>query len=401
MKRKIIYVIQALLVVPLLLSSCSGDEKNNNYDGMNQIYLTVTGEDTQLEEGTMASLTIEVNLTNAIQKKLTLNFAVLDDEKGVLRIENNPVTIEAGKTKGQFTVLSNRKNILMADTYFRIGISELPEGMKLNQELLIRVKPNPASAELTKEQKKLIAAYQTKYGIDLMKWIGVISCHTKIMSPASERSINFAQAFTREVDGQTVITLSEKATEDQPVLKMTENPLGLTNYMGWVLQQETVFNDEFWFAPNASPAYKAITELLGWNKQNPGIFTMMLDDIKLKKISDGKAYLDFIKTKITGGGDNTATIPFLYSFSPWEKQKQLIAEGNQLAKELEHADGTSDPNYYLMTYSVEKDDIEDNINFILPEGKIDFKNEKMTFQFSMSHSLADGYTRIYVTYEKK
>ncbi len=273
--------------------------------------------------------------------------------------------------------------------------------MKLERELSVRVKPDAVFMGLDERQKKLIASYKSKFGIDLTDWMGVVTCRTKVMSPASERSISFAQAFTKEYDEKTIITLSEKATEDMPVLKMETNPFGLNEYMGWVLQRETVFNDEYWFVPEAGPNYKAITELLDWNKQNPGVFTMKLDNIKLFDISDGKADLFFFGIKLTGGGDETETVPFEYCFTPWEKQKKLIAEGNETAKELEAVDGTADPAYYLMTYSVMRDEIKDKINFVKPEGRMDFKNKKMTFRFSFSHSLADGYTRIYTTYEKK
>ncbi len=391
-----------ILFMSLLVLSCASDEANNEYEGVNRVYLTIIGEKLRLEEEKDTPLTIEVEMTNALKEDLELTFAVLNDEKGVIRLENNPVTIQTGETKGRFTVRSNCKGILTQDAHFRIGFQQLPAGMQLDQELLLLVEPDPAFAELNEAQKTLIASYKAKYGIDLMQWMGLISCHTKVMSPVSERSINFAKAFTKEFDGQTVITLSEKATEEQPVLKMTNNPLGLNPYMEWVLQRETVFNDEYWFAPGSSPAYAAITELLKWNKQNPGIFSMTLDDIRLIDISEETASFEVLGTKKSWSGDDVPTIPFVYSFSPWEKQKQLIAEGNLVAKELKWADGTSDPDYYLMTYSVLKaDDGIDETDFIPAKGKIDFKNRKMTFQFSMSHSLADGYTRVYVTYEKK
>lgn len=389
------------LCVALLLSSCSKSDVNNSYEGSNQIYLSILGDNTTLVEGSDTELAIEVTLTKAVAEATTLKFALMNDEQGVVRLIENPVTIEAGKNKGQFKVRSNGKNVLTSDTNFRIGMTEVPKGMKLSQELLLRVKPNPAVVALTDKQKALIAHYKTKYQIDLMPWIGVVACHTKVMSPADGSTTPFAKAFTKEYNGQTVITLSDKATEDLPILKMTENPLGLTSYMEWVLQQETVFNDEYWHNPDAGPNYKIIMELLGWNKENPGVFTMMLDDIVLKDISKDAANLECKGTKITGGGDETATIPFIYNFSPWEKQKKLIAEGNEQAKDLEEADGTANPDHYLMVWSVETNEVGDEAYFIPAGGKIDFKDGKMTFQFSFSHSLASGYTRVYATFEKK
>ncbi|MDO4770794.1 DUF4929 family protein [Porphyromonas sp.] len=402
MKRLFTYTIP-LLLLSLLHISCTKEEINDDYEGLNQVYLSILGETTHLDEAKERALTVEVLLTKPRAQVQFLNFVLMNDEQEVIKLEDNPVNIPAGETKGRFTVHSNRKNILTRDTLLRIGLSEVPEGMKLARELLVRVKPNPANIPLTDQQKALIESYKKKFGIDLMPWIGAVSCHTKVMSPAGGYTIPFSKAFTKEYKGESVITLSEKATGDVPVLKMVDDPLGLTSYMEWVLQQETVFNDEFWFNPNSGPNYKIITGLLGWNKENPGIFSMTLDDIVLKDISKDAATLECKGTKITGGGDITPTIPFRYTFSPWEKQKRLIAEGNQQAKDLEDADGTANPDHYLMIWSVDKDEINDGAetgHFILPRGKIDFKERKLTFQFAMSHSMAGDYTRVYVTYEK-
>lgn len=392
-----------LLLISLLHISCRRERINDDYEGLNQIYLSILGETTHLDEGQDRALAVEVLLTKPRTQEQALNFVLMNDEKGVIKLEGNPVSIPAGETKGRFTVHSNQKNILTTDTLLRIGLSEVPEGMKLAHELLVHVKPNPSNIPLTERQKSLIAGYKTKFGIDLMPWIGIIPCHTKVMSPAEGSTIPFSKAFTREYKGRTVITLSEKATEDRPVLKMVDNPLGLTSYVEWVLQQETVFNDEFWYGEYAGPNYKAIRELLGWNKENPGTFAMTLDDIVLEGISEETATIVCKGTKSTGGGDITPTIPFRYTFSPWEKQKRMIAEGNPQAKDLEEQDGTANPDHYLMIWSVDEDDINGGSatgNFIPSGGKIDFKEGRLTFQFAFSHSMAGDYTRVYVTYEK-
>ncbi len=391
----------SLVAYIVLLPACSVEDREKGYEGINRIYLSFAEETPYLEESKASPLTVNIALTNPLPEDILLDFEVLNDAKGVIRLEGNPVSVGAGETEASLKIYSNRKNILTEETFFKLGIPKLPGTMKLERELSVRVKPDAVFMGLDERQKKLMAAYKSKFGIDLMEWMGVVPCRTKVMSPASERSISFAQAFTKEYDGKTIITLSEKATEDMPVLKMETNPFGLNEYMGWVLQRETVFNDEYWFVPEAGPNYKAITELLDWNKQNPGVFTMKLDNIKLFDISDGGANLYFFGIKITGGGDETETVPFEYCFTPWEKQKKLIAEGNETAKELEAVDGTANPAYYLMTYSIMRNEIEDKINFVKPEGRMDFKNKKMTFRFSFSHSMADGYTRIYTTYEKK
>jgi len=163
------------------------------------------------------------------------------------------------------------------------------------------------------------------------------------------------------------------------------------------LRKETIENDEFWYGEYASPAYAQIMELLNWNKANPGTFTMSLDGIKLKNISDGTATVDFLPVSVP---DVRTIIPFEYVFSPWELQKKLIKEGNQIAIDLEEADGTANPAHYLQASDVAIDELEDG-TFMPPVGKIDFKAKKLTFQFVFDHAYAGGYNRANVVYEKK
>ena len=132
---------------------------------------------------------------------MSFNFKILNDEDGILKLENNPVVIPAGSKSATFQVVSNQKELLVEDTYFDIGISELPSwNMELSAVLKVRVKPNPQIPQLTEAQKALIEGYKTKYGIDLNEWLGVVSCHTTVHSPADGYSEAFAAAFTKEYD---------------------------------------------------------------------------------------------------------------------------------------------------------------------------------------------------------
>lgn len=389
----------AAVFLPMIFGSCSKDKSRTDYEGKNRIYLSFLDDKSQLCENDEAFLTGEVTLTNIAKTELSLKIVVLDDMNELVHIEGNPVIIRTGEKKAAFKVISNKKKILTEDKLIRIGIEAVPDGFVLDKEILVTVTPSAQKPVLSEKQLRLIEGYKARYGIDLMDFIGIVRGHTKVESKASEISETFAKPFTREYDGITVITLSNLASEEEPVLCMTSNPLGLNEYMGWVLLMETVFNDQYWHQEFSGPNYKEIEELLGWNKQNPGVFTMSLDNIKLENIKDKVAGIKCIGTKITGGGDETETIPFKYHFTPWEKQKTMIAEGNKKAKELEEQDGTANPDHYLMTYSVTKDDIDDK-DFFPPDGKIDFNKKIMTFNFCLSHTLADKYTQVYTTYDK-
>lgn len=399
MKKLFVYTMGMLLLS--LVTSCGNDKEDTGYTGVNKIYLSA--ENPVIEEAEATPLTVNVDLTTACEQDVTLNFEVLDDEAGILKLVNNPVTIQAGQKKATFQVVSNQKNLLAVDTYFQIGISTIPvENMALNAVLSVRVNPDPQIPELSEEQLALIEGYKTKYNIDLTDWLGIVSCHTVVNSPAGGSTTPFASEFEKVLDGKTIVTLSEQSTAELPVLKMVDNPMGLTEYWFWVLRQETIENDEYWYDENAGPDYARIMKLLKWDKNNPGAFAMSLDGIKLTGISGEVANLDFLGEKSKGVDEKSyPVVPFTYVFSPWEYQKELIAEGNSDAIELKEADGTADPDHYLMLSSVTEDEWGDELNFVAPEGKIDFTARKMTFQFVVDHYLAGGYTRVTVTYEKK
>ncbi|MEY8687282.1 DUF4929 family protein [Bacteroides sp. AN502(2024)] len=399
MKKLFVYTMGMFLLS--LATSCGDEKENTGYTGVNKIHLSA--ENPVIEEAGATPLTVNVDLTTACEQDVTLNFEVLDDKAGILKLIHNPVTIPAGQKKATFQVVSNQKNLLAVDAYFQIGISAVPvENMALNGTLSVRVKPNPRIPGLSEKQLALIEGYKAKYNIDLTDWLGIISCRTVVNSPAGGSTTPFASEFERILEGKTIVTLSERSTAELPVLKMVDNPMGLTEYCFWVLKQETIENDEYWYDENAGPDYARVMKLLEWNKDNPGTFAMSLDGIHLTKISGGVAKLDFLGEKSKGDGEGSyPVVPFTYVFSPWEYQKKLIAEGNPDAIELKEVDGTADPDHYLMLSSVANDDFGDELNFVAPKGEIDFTAKKMTFQFVVDHYLAGGYTRVTVTYEKK
>ena len=91
---------------------------------------------------------------------------------------------------------------------------------------------------------------------------------------------------------------------------------------------------------------------------------------------------------------------FEYVIQPVGAQK-TIKEGNQIAIDLEEADGTANPAHYLQASDVAIDELEDG-TFMPPVGKkLISKQKKLTFQFVFDHAYAGGYNRANVVYEKK
>lgn len=396
MKKLFIYTV-GICLLPAF-TSCKDDREENKYTGINKIYLSA--ETPVITESENIPLTVNVDLTLTCEQDLVLNFELPDDKNGVLKLENNPVTIKAGKRSATFEVVPNQKNLLTEDTYFQVGISQFPtDNLMLNETLQVRVKPNPKIPELSPQQKALIKGYKTKYGIDLNKWLGVLSCHTTVQSPADGYLQPFAAAFTKEYDGKTVITLSEQATEDMPVLKMTDNPFGLTEYLYFVLRSETVADPEFW---TQQPEPQKLMKLLNWNKESKETFAVSLDAIRLKDITSTSTRLEYLGPGKNYYGAPITIVPFTYQFSALDRQNKLLESGNAEIKEINDQGASADPAYYLNCYDLVNSDYYDTPeNFIKSTGNIDFATDKMTYQFLLSHANAGGYTRITVVYEKK
>lgn len=381
--------LMILTVMFFILQSCSDDEKKE-FEGTN--YLLMTTDKTAINEMDTDGIKITLELTKAISSNLKIRVSIKQDD-GVLSLDKNEVSIEAGKRTAELKLTSNRKEKLYKpETYDLEAEIESSEVKQKEKAIKITVNPSPKIPVLTDKQLKLIEGYKTKYGVDISKFLGMVECKTRIHNNPNESYSKLSSPFIREYRGKTLITLSSSSTEDTPVLEMKQNALGLTEYMFWLLKTLTIENEEYWFAEGAGPDYKIITELLDWNKDKPGSFEISIPNMRLEEFNNQTA-----KVKFTG----ERFVNFIFDYSVWEKQQKLAKEGNVEADRLLEADGTSNPNYYLMYSSVVRDEYDDSEWFITPSSKIDFKENKMTFNFSIDYQQASGYSKVTVEYEGK
>ena len=101
MKKVFIYAMGGIILP--FLASCGDDKNETKYEGVNKIYLSA--QDPVIEEMEDTPLTVSVDLTSACEQDMSFNFKILNDEDGILKLENNPVVIPAGKkVKEQFGV---------------------------------------------------------------------------------------------------------------------------------------------------------------------------------------------------------------------------------------------------------------------------------------------------------
>lgn len=398
MKKLITYALGLTLFIPLF-SACNEETGNGGYSGTNKIYLS-TEKEAVITENDTTPLAITVDLTTSCPEDITLEFEILDDEQDALRLENNPVTIKAGERQATFHAVSNNRNLLEEEIRVRIALSTFPQGMQLDKTLEIAVKPNPSIPQLTEAQLALLEGYKNRYGIDLSPWIGIVPCKTTVYSPGDGYIQAFVSAFTREMEGYSIITLSEEATADTPVLKMTENPLGLTEYLYWVLRQVTIEDEEFFAYPDTdlNPNNLRFMELLQWDKESQETFSMTLDGITLDNINGKQADVSFTAPVLNSYEEEITAVPFNYNFSAYTREQEMLASGNAELTELVSYGITANPQYYLFSSTISEDYWEMPENYIAPKATIDFGKGTLNFEFVFDHANAGGYSRIYVEY---
>lgn len=393
-----------VLLTAAVASTACNEEKATGYYGTNKIYLSAENNNAVIVESDNTPLKVEVTLTSTVETATTLTFRLEDDTQELLSLEGNPVTIAAGEKSATFQVVSNVKNLLTESTYITVGIdaAQLPAGMELAEALRIRVNPNPAVPELTEEQKALLAGYKEKYGVDLTVFLGVMKCQTTLNIPGNGTTNEFSTPKTEEIPGQTVITLSEESTAEQPVLKMVDNPMGLTEHLYWVFRQNTIDDDEYWNSTDedyASPSNKKLMEIIDWTPTSEETFNVSLDGIKCTNLSASGADLEILGEQQDSYGDTYVIVPFEYSFSAWDRQKELLDKGDADMQEIYDQGGFANPTFYLFYYGADMDNYEYG-NWVESKGHIDVEKGIMTFQFVMDHAYASDYTVVKVTYTK-
>lgn len=361
------------------MTSC--EEPKTGYEGTNYIYLE--SESSSMYDN--ASLEISVVLTTALDQDLTIVLKV-DDADGIITLEGNPVTIPAGERSGAVTV----KSAELAENSMNFKISldestELPENVQWDRDFSFTVNSS-SMPELTDDQLAIIEAYKTATGIDLSKYLGLVEVSTVYTAASIETGIPLDPVT---VSGITAITLSEESTVDQPVLKMTNNPMGIQDILYSKLKSLTLENPD-WTNEDASPDFKTLLDAIEWTSTSTETFTMSLDGIKPKadKTVEFLAEVTFIDSY---GDEVTQTkVPFEFYFSAYEREKEALAAGKigTAVNPEWYYTATVNPASNLNTDDVSEDTWEVG-NYIAPSASI--STDKMVFSFSIYNSMAASY----------
>lgn len=402
--KKIGLMILALLSVTVALTSCSDNEDGNKTQQSNGVQMTVSGEASLYEDAT-EGVTVDVLLAFAPETDQTIKLSLDNNSDDVATLDNATLSIKAGQKSAQFKVLSNRKGILVSNRVVTVSATFSDANMHLSGSApSITLMPRADLPELTEAQKALIEGYKTKFGIDLAKLLGKVSVSTSITFNDDDKETYNDGADTRSYEGTTIITLSDEATEDQPVLKMTTNPMGLTSFLYEMMRKQTV--EDYEYFNNADVPYSYAAVQASAYDYSTDTFDVTLDDIKVNPTT---GEVDFTGTKLDAYGDEITGVPFGYVFSAWERLKAKaeagesveITEGDETVSyalaDIIEMGGSLNPENYLGTTTIDTNYWE-SILYVAPTGKIDFSAGKMTFAFPWDFANAYGYEQINVSY---
>ena len=391
MKR--ILVFGCMLAAMAGFTACTDDNTGNGgYEGINYIYLSTQEGKTTLYETDSDPLVVEVMLTAALDEDLVLDFSLAGAE-GVVSLEGTPVTIKAGDKTASFNVVSNNANMLEAASNKTVGLAEdvvLPENVELKETLSFVVSPMTSEA-LTDAQKAVLEAYKASTGIDLSKYIGVVNVSTVITGTDPE---TYEPLDPRTVKGKSLITVSESATAEAPVLKMLTNAMGIEDHMYQILRSVTVDADDYWYGEYTLPCYETLMETLGWNKTSEEVFTMSLDGITFAADKS----VAFLGAGLSQYEDEITIVPFDYSFTAYEREIAALADGSlDPSSDPDWAyDATANPYYHLNCDDI-TEDLYEGGNWI--EASASVSETALTFTFCVYGCYLDGdYTRIVATY---
>lgn len=400
---KLCKTLLALAIAVVSLASCS-ESADSNEQMTNYVTLSVEGESAMTEDNE-DGLVVNVSMAYSLDHDVSVQLALTGDEKGAVKLDKNTVTLPAGKKTASVKVVSNRANVLLTQEVVNVVVASCPDAnMKAldAKGVVLTIKPNAMVPELTAEQLALIKGYKDNLGIDLTKVLGIVDVTTTVTYGNDDKDAENKGNDTRVFNGKSVITLSDKATADKPVLKMISNPMGMESYMYDRLLRCTTEEPDGYF--DADPINTALLSVVNYNKSTES-FSAVLDNITLN--TDGT--LNF-----TAVEDDKTIVPFEYNYSVWTRINEMANAGNTVninegstyveysIKDLLEQYSTFCPAKYLGNTDISIDAYGATpSNFVLPSAKYDFNNNTMNFEFAWDYgsgSYLNDYVRIKANY---
>lgn len=392
---KFISNLCAVALTALSIISCSKDDNSNQYSGKNQVYITAQGDKTLTIGESNQKIDAKITLTNPVTQNTNLTLKAVDangQPSSLITFSQNPITIAKDSKEVAFEVKLSPNAALTKEQRLKITFESAAE-LVAKEDLNIVVKPTPAIEALTDAQRTLLDSYKAK-GIDLYPFIGSIKVKTTVFSSEGGSTQDFATEFTREFNGKSIIGLSSSATTSSAVLKMTDNPMGLTEFLYFLLKKNTIEDTEYFLQ---YPNYQKVKELINWDKNSQETFNVSLDNVEIKTPVNGVSEINFIGDVNKTNESVIKVVPFKMEYTAWDRLKNLAASGNSEAQSILDRDGTSNPQYYVNNDNILTDEYEVG-NWKASKGSINFQNKTMSFEFLVYHTLSNGYVQVKVEY---
>lgn len=385
-------------------SACSSSDDNDGKQMTNYVSISAAGNNI-INEDDDEKVKFNILIGNTLTADATINLSLEGNDDNVATLTPSTIALKAGAKTASFTVKSNKKSLLKSDRVLTVKATFSDANMKTDgKAVTLTIKPDSDIPVLTAEQQKLIEGYKQNLNIDLTKILGKVKVVTKVTFNDDDKIDINDNKDTRSFSGVTIITLSEKATADKPVLKMVSNAMGMAAFNYEMLRKKTVEDTEFW---TQMPFGRAVMENINYD-YNKETFTMTLDGIEVNP----NMSLKFTGSKVNVLEEEITTVPFDYTFSAWNRLKAMadanesfvVDDGetktNVSVQKIIEGGGSLNPYSFFDNTDVVADGEETDYKniYVAPTGKIDFTTGKMTFAFPWYLENTYGCQRVEATY---
>ena len=402
--KKFKFILMCMLAMLTGFSACSSSDDNDGKQMTNYVSISAAGNNI-INEDDDEEVKFNILIGNTLTADATINLSLEGNDDNVATLTSSTIALKAGAKTASFTVKSNKKSLLKSDRVLTVKATFSDANMKTDgKAATLTIKPDSDIPVLTAEQQKLIEGYKQNLNIDLTKILGKVKVDTKVTFNDDDKIDINNNNDTRSFSGVTIITLSEKATANKPVLKMVSNAMGMAAFNYEMLRKRTVEDTEFW---TQMPYSKAVMENINYD-YNKETFTMTLDGIEV----NADMSLKFTGSKVTMYEEEITTVPFDYTFSAWDRlkamadaNKSFVVNDGDTKTEVSVQDiidggGSLNPYSFFDNTDVVKDAEETGYKniYVAPTGKIDFANGKMTFAFPWYLENTSGCQRVEATY---
>lgn len=402
--KKITFMLMCMLAMLTGFSACSSSDNDDDKQMTNYVSISAEGNNI-INEDDDEEVKFNILIGNTLTADATISLSLEGNDDNVATLSHSTISLKAGAKTASFTVKSNKKSLLKSDRVLTIKATFSDANMKTDgKAATLTIKPDSDIPVLTAEQQKLIEGYKQNLNIDLTKILGKVKVDTKVTFNDDDKIDINDNKDTRSFSGVTIITLSEKATADKPVLKMVSNAMGMAAFNYEMLRKRTVEDTENW---TQMPYSKAVMEHINYDYKKEA-FTMTLDGIEV----NADMSLKFTGSKVNVLEEEITTVPFDYTFSAWDRlkamadaNKSFVVDDGDTKTEVsvqDIIDGGGSLNPY--SFFDNTDIVTDGENtdyttiYVAPTGKIDFTSGKMTFAFPWYLENTYGCQRVEATY---